>query len=189
MPYDPPPYLASLGLADIAKLADARKLPPVELWHPERSGSSDMVIKADGRWFHQGGEITRPAMIRAFSTLLVADTEGQHWLVTPAERLSIIVDDAAFQAVDVKQEGDSLIFRLNTDEFVVAGPDHPLVARGTVETPAIYLAVRHGCEARINRSTWGQLVEIALATSHADPAGAANITVSSLGQSFSLVPA
>ncbi len=188
MPYDPPPYLASLGLADIAKLADARKLPPVELWHPERSGSSAMVIKANGRWFHEGGEITRPAMIRAFSTLLLVDAEGQHWLVTPAERLSIIVEDAAFQAVDVKQDGDSLIFRLNTDEFVVAGPEHPLIARGSAELPAIYLAVRHGTQARVNRSTWGQLVEIALAQSALGQRANGAIAVSSRGPCFPLVP-
>ena len=190
MPYDPPPDLATLGLADIAKLAEARKLPPVELWHPERCGDSEMRIAPDGRWFHQGGEITRPAMVRAFSTLLRADANGQHWLVTPAERLTIAVEDAAFQAVDVKQDGDTLIFRLNTDEFVVAGPEHPLVARGSAEVPAIYLAVRHGTEARINRSTWGQLVEIALENQHGASTGSGNdFAVSSLGQRFSLMPA
>ena len=195
MPYDPPPELAALGLADIARLADARKLPPVELWHPERMGDSAMAITADGRWFHEGGEITRPAMVRAFSTLLRADEGGQHWLVTPAERLSIAVEDAAFQAVDVKQDGGALIFRLNTDEFVVAGPEHPLVARGSVEVPAIYLAVRHGTQARINRSTWGQLVEIALTEgagaecARTDTDSGENIAVTSLGQRYSLVAA
>ena len=28
-----------------------------------------MRIATDGRWFHDGGEITRPAMVRAFSGL------------------------------------------------------------------------------------------------------------------------
>ena len=195
MPYDPLPDLSTLGLADIARLAEARKLPPVELWHPERVGNSAMGIKADGRWFHEGGEITRPAMVRAFSTLVRADAEGQHWLVTPAEKLSIEVEDAAFQAVDVKQDGDALIFRLNTDEFVIAGPDHPLIARGSADMPAIYLAVRHGTEARINRSTWGQLVEIALAENELaenEMAGSegseASLAVSSHGARFPLVP-
>ena len=115
-----------------------------------------------------------------------ADAGGQHWLVTPAERLSIAVEDAAFQAVDVKREGNALVFRLNTDEFVIAGPDHPLVARGTVDNPALYVAVRHGTQARINRSTWGQLVEIALGEEDHMPQA---VAVSSLGQRFSLVPA
>ena len=65
MPYVPPPDLATLSLAEIAELSAQRKLPPVELWNPQVSGDSLMVIKADGRWFHDGGEIKRPAMIRA----------------------------------------------------------------------------------------------------------------------------
>jgi len=190
MPYDPPPELAALSLAEIADLVAARRLPPVAQWSPAQSGDSEMRIMADGRWFHQGGEIRRPAMIRAFSTLLSRDPDGQHWLVTPHEKLSIAVEDAAFIAVDVKREGEAadgaLAFRLNTDEFVIAGPDHPLVARGTVEAPALYLGVRHGCEARLNRSTWAQLAELAL--SEAENANTVGISVASGGIRFPLLP-
>ncbi|MFM5906042.1 MAG: DUF1285 domain-containing protein, partial [Novosphingobium sp.] len=153
MPYETPPDLAGLSLAQIAGLVEARKLPPVNQWQPERRGDSEMRIAADGKWFHQGGEITRPAMVRAFSSLLRRDADGQHWLVTPQEMLTIAVDDAAFIAVDMVQEGDAIAFRLNTDDTVITGPDHPIIARGDAEVPAIYLAVRHGCEARLNRST------------------------------------
>lgn len=179
MPYEPPPDLASLSLAEIAALAEARKLPPVEQWNPAVSGDSLMVIKADGRWFHNGGEIRRPAMVRAFASLLRRDADGQHWLVTPHERQSIAVEDAAFIATDVVRQGDALAFRLNTDEIVVAGPDHQLIARGDAEMPAVYLLVRHGAEARINRSTWLQLVELA----------GDDLTLASNGARFSLVPA
>ncbi|MEN9683266.1 MAG: hypothetical protein RLZZ427_1017 [Pseudomonadota bacterium] len=178
MPYDPPPNLASLSLAEIAALAEARKLPPVDQWNPAVSGDSLMVIKADGRWFHDGGEIRRPAMVRAFASLLRRDETGQHWLVTPYEQQSITVEDAAFIATDVTRQDDALAFRLNTDDTIIAGPDHPLIARGDPETPALYLSMRHGTEARINRSTWLQLVELA----------DAELTVTSLGVRFSLVP-
>lgn len=178
MPYVPPPDLATLSLAEIAELNAARKLPPVELWNPQVSGDSLMVIKADGRWFHDGGEIKRPAMIRAFAGLLRREGDGQHWLVTPHEKQSIAVEDAAFIAVDVARTGDALAFRLNTDELVLAGPDHPLIALGEPDLPAIYLTVRHGTLARINRSTWLQLVELA------DD----DLAVSSQGVRFSLVP-
>lgn len=178
MPYVPPPDLATLSLAEIAALTAQRKLPPVEQWDPQVSGDSLMLIKADGRWFHDGGEIRRPAMVRAFSSLLWRDALRQHWLVTPFEKQAIAVEDAAFQATDVTHRDGALAFGLNTDEIVVAGPDHPLVARGDAETPALYLAVRHGCEARINRSTWLQLVALA----------ADDLTVTSRGMRFSLVP-
>lgn len=162
MPYDPPPELAALTLDQIAEHAAARKLPPIEQWAPEKTGDSLMRIAADGAWHHDGSPIARQAMVRAFSGLLTRDGEGRHWLVTPFEKLSIAVEDAAFVAVDVVRRGGDLAFRLNTDELVVAGPDHPLRAAGNEDEPAIYLTVRRGCEARLNRSTWLQLAEIAL---------------------------
>lgn len=180
MPYQPPPDLAALSLNEIADLVAARKLPPVDQWTPAQTGDSEMRIAADGRWYHQGGEIRRPAMVRAFASLLIRDDAG-HWLVTPAQRLSIEVEDAAFIAVDVKQGGDALIFRLNTDDLVIAGPRHPITAEGDPDTPALYLGVRHGTRARLNRSTYAQLVEIALLGE--------NLEVSSDGATFSLVPA
>lgn len=181
MPYEPPPELAGLSLAEIADLVAARRLPPVGEWSPARIGDSHMRIATDGRWYHEGGEITRPAMVRAFASLLWRDAEGRHWLVTPQEKLSIEVEDAAFVAIDVKREDDALAFRLNTDDLVVAGPDHPIRAAGNPEVPALYLGVRHGTEARLNRSTYGQLIEIALSEG--------GLFVSSRGATFSLVPA
>jgi hypothetical protein len=178
VPYDPPPDLAALSLADIAALVAQRKLPAVADWAPQRSGDSLMRIAADGRWFHDGGEITRPAMVRAFASLLRRDHDG-HWLVTPQQKLSIEVEDAAFVATDVVGSGEALAFRLNTDDLVIAGPDHPLTARGSEAEPAIYLAVRSGLEARLNRSTWIQLAQLAEADG----------TVASGDARFSLVPA
>jgi hypothetical protein len=181
MPYEPPPELAGLSLAEITDLIAARKLPPLDTWQPERSGDSLMRIAADGRWYHEGSEITRPAMVRAFASLLTRDGQGRHWLVTPQEKLTIAVDDAAFVAVDVSRRDDALAFRLNTDDLVVAGPEHPIVARGDREVPAIYLGVRHGTEARLNRSTYAQLVDIALESG--------GLSVTSQGMTFALVPA
>ncbi|MEP6870076.1 MAG: DUF1285 domain-containing protein, partial [Novosphingobium sp.] len=104
MPYEPPPELTGLSLTQIAALVEARKLPPVDEWEPQHTGDSLMRIAPDGRWFHDGGEITRPAMVRAFASLLRRDPDGQHWLVTPEEKLSITVDDAAFIAIDMSHE-------------------------------------------------------------------------------------
>ena len=185
MPYEPPPELAELTLTQIAEQVAAHKLPPVEGWAPEQEGDSRMQIAADGTWFHDGSPITRGAMVRAFSGLLTRDEEGQHWLVTPFEKLTIAVEDACFIATDVTQRDDALAFRLNTDELVIAGPDHPLRAGGTRDEPAIYVLVRRGCEARLNRSTWAQLAEIALEQGSGEADG---WSVSSQGENFSLVP-
>ena len=184
MPYEPPPYLAELTLAEIADLVAARKLPPVEGWAPQKVGDSFMRIAADGTWYHEGGEIRREAMVRAFAGLLTRDAAGQHWLVTPFEKLSIEVDDAAFIAVDCARAGDALAFRLNTDDFVIAGPEHTLRVAGDAENPALYLQVRRGCEARLNRSTWAQLADNALAEGAQDKGW----RIASQGAEFALLP-
>ncbi len=181
MPYEPPPELAALTLAEIAAQVAARKLPPIEQWTPARDGDSHMRITADGTWLHEGSPITRTAMVRAFSSLLTRDADGAHWLVTPHERLAIAVDDAAFIAVDAVRKGGGIAFRLNTDDLVVAGADHPLRATGNTETPALYLGVRGGLEARLNRSTYAQLAEIALAEGE-------DWSVTSMSARFSLIP-
>lgn len=170
-----------MSLAQVAQAVAARKLPPVSQWDPHHEGDSEMRIAADGTWFHQGSPITRAAMVRAFASLLMRDTHGQHWLVTPHERLSIAVDDAPLIATDVTQKEGSLVFRLNTDDLVVAGADHPLRAAGDADTPALYVMVRNGCEARLNRSTYAQLAEIALASDE-------DWSVASQGIRFNLVP-
>lgn len=184
MPYEPPPYLAELTLAEIAGLVAQRKLPPVEGWAPQRTGDSAMRIAADGTWYHEGEPIRREAMVRAFAGLLKRDEGGQYWLVTPYEKLSIAVDDAAFIAVDCVRADDALVFRLNTDDIVIAGPDHPLRAVGDAQTPALYLHVRRGCEARLNRSTYAQLAEIALS----EGSGENGWQVTSKGATFALLP-
>ncbi len=178
MPYEPPPEIAGLSLPELADAVAARRLPPVEQWSPAATGDSRMAIRADGVWTHEGSPITRPAMVRAFASLLVRDEAG-HWLVTPAQKLAVEVEDAAFLATDVAAKDGALAFRVNTDEIVIAGPEHPLVARGDPETPALYLGVRRGCEARLNRSTYEQLALLADGDWH----------VGSQGARFSLVPA
>jgi uncharacterized protein len=161
MPYDAPD-LAKLSLTEIAERVAARNLPPVGAWQPAKSGDSEMRIAADGRWFHQGGEITRPAMIRAFSSLLRRDLDGSHWLVTPQEKLSIEVEDAPFMAVELQSEGAratrSLAFRLNSDDLVIAGGGHAIEPRGG----RLYLHVRDGLFARLARPVYYELADIAL---------------------------
>lgn len=182
MPYDAPD-LANLNLSEIAGLVAARKLPPVEQWDPPHVGESEMRIAADGTWFHQGGEISRPAMVRAFSSLLRRDPDGQHWLVTPQQKLSITVEDVPFVAVEMQSEGEfekrSLAFRLNSDDLVMAGPGSEITLRD--DKP--YLHVRNGLWAKIARSVYYELVEIALAENPEDPRVWSNGIAFSIGAS------
>ena len=167
MPMSPLPDLASLSLADIARLAEENKLPPVDKWNPTHCGDSEMRIARDGTWFHQGSPIGRPAMVRLFSTILRREPDGGYVLVTPVEKLDIVVEDAPFQAVELKIEGEGtatkLAFRLNTGDLVAAGPEHPLRFAAGEDGPRPYLHVRGGLEALVARSVYYELAALALA--------------------------
>lgn len=163
---EPLPDLATLSLADIARLADEKRPPPVEQWNPAHCGDSEMRIARDGTWFHQGSPIGREAMVRLFSTILRREPDGSYVLVTPVEKLDIVVEDAPFVAVELKSEGEgrdrALAFRLNTGDLIAAGPDHELVVRETADGPHPYLHVRSGLEALINRSVYYEMMNMAL---------------------------
>lgn len=162
------------SLAEIATLLAARRLPPVDLWHPEHCGDSEMRIAADGTWFHGGTPIGRPELVRLFSTILRREADGSHVLVTPAEKLDITVDDAPFVAVAATSEGEgrgrTLAFRLNTGDHVVAGPAN-IVRVETADdgTPRPYIHVRGGMDALINRATFYELADWALAEDASPP--------------------
>jgi hypothetical protein len=170
----PPEDLAGLSLAEIARLAEERKLPPVELWQPTHCGDSAMRIARDGTWFHEGSPIGRAAMVRLFSTILRREPDGGFVLVTPVEKLDIVVEDAPFVAVELKSEGEgegrTLAFRLNTGDMVVAGADHPLRFDAQESGPHPYLLVRGGLEALVGRPVYYELAAIAL-DEGAAPAG------------------
>ncbi len=185
----PTPDFASLSMNEIARFARERKLPPVHQWNPDHCGDSEMRIAADGTWLHQGSPIGRPEMVRLFSTILRREPDGSYVLVTPAEKLSITVDDAPFVAHGVTSEGSgakrNLAFHLNTGEAVLADKDHAIIMRGTMETPRPYLHVRGGLEALIARPVFYELAHFAM--HEADTPGNA-IGVWSHGQFFPLEP-
>jgi hypothetical protein len=162
-----PADLSALSLAEIARLAEEKKLPPVEKWNPEHCGDSAMRIARDGTWFHEGSPIARPAMVRLFSTILRREPDGGFVLVTPVEKLSIEVEDAPFVAVELKSEGEgetrSLAFRLNTGDLVLAGPERPLRFVGRDDGPHPYVTVRSGLDALVARPVYYELAELALA--------------------------
>ena len=103
---------------------------------PLECGDLDMRIARDGTWFYRGSPIGRLPLVKLFASVLRREPDGCYWLVTPAERGRIEVEDVPFLAVALTVRGEGrqqqLIFRTNLDDIVTAGPDHPL----RVETAA-----------------------------------------------------
>src|SRR5881275_2927728 len=108
----PPIELRELNLAELQKLIDERRLPPVDQWNPEHCGHSGMRIARDGTWYHEGTPIGRPAMVRLFSSVLRREPDGRHVLVTPVEKMDIDVETTAFRAVAMTRDGEGKEQRL-----------------------------------------------------------------------------
>jgi len=125
----------------------------------------DMVIKADGSWWHEGSRITRRGLIDLFASILRKDDDGETYLVTPVEKIKIVVERAHFIAVrvDIEGEGEAqrVFFTTNLDEVVEAGAENPIRVETEPETlePAPFVTVRGGLEASLNRPVFYELVE------------------------------
>lgn len=168
------------AVAEAAKQAPGKGLPPVHLWHPEHCGDIDIVIRADGVWMHEGSPIGRKELVRLFSTVLRKDPDGYH-LVTPVEKLKINVEDLPFRAVAMSREGDVLIFTTDVGDEVRASEADPIVVETdpTTGEPAPRIHVRRDLWARIARSVFYEMVEMAQEVD-------GRLVVRSGGQVFSL---
>jgi hypothetical protein len=150
---------AGSGNSSPAMTASTGRRPPID------RGDLEMRIARDGTWFYRGSPIGRPALVKLFASVLRREADGRYWLVTPAERGLVQVEDVPFLAVAVTVEGEGrdqrLIFRTNLDEFVTAGRDNPLrVETAASGEPAPYIPVRDSLEARLARPVFYELVEL-----------------------------
>lgn len=144
----------------------ARLAPPLARGRVH-CGTIDMRIDRDGIWHYRGSPIHRKALVRLFARALVRDTDGDFWLVTPAEMGLISVEDAPFLAVELALAGEgairSITFRTNVDDFVAASPAHPIRVAIDAKTgePSPYVMVRDGLEARLTRPVFYELAGLA----------------------------
>lgn len=158
----------------------------LHLWNPPHCGDSRMRIARDGTWYHEGAPIRRPGLVRLFSSILRRDPDG-FVLVTPAEKLSIVVDDVPFLAIEMgvlAERHPVLSFRTNVGEVVAAGEAHPL--RFHVDEQGglrPYVLVRSGLWARLTRPVTYEL----LSRAEERPAGASGLGVAS-GATFFAIP-
>ena len=133
-------------------------------------GDLDLLIDREGNWHYNGTPIGRKELIYLFSSVLHKDDDNSYWLITPAEKGKILVEDAPFMAVElfVKGEGkkQELTFRINIGQNVTTSASNPLTFRINEETgePSPYILVRDNLEAKITRSVYYQIVELGVET-------------------------
>jgi hypothetical protein len=132
----------------------------------ESCGDFSLRIGHDGTWYYHDSPIHRVALAKLFSTVLRREADGSYWLVTPAERGRILVEDVPFIAVEMDVQGNGrdqiLSFRTNLDDRVEAGESHPLriVTDPRTAEPSPYVMIRDGLEARLGRPVFYQLVDL-----------------------------
>lgn len=121
-------------------------------------------IAYDGTWYHQGSPIRRSALVRLFASVLRRDAAGAYWLVTPAERGRIVVEDAPFLAVEARFDGEGqdqcVDVRTNLEDWVPLGPAHRLwLAPSPVTGDRVpYVHLGGGIPARVTRALYYELV-------------------------------
>lgn len=142
------------------------KLPPLAQWHPRESLDIDLRIRADGQWLYRGSAIARLGLVKLFSSILRLEEDGRHYLITPQVKYPVVVEDAPFQAVELRRQGatraQNLFFRTNVDDVVLADRDHPIrvptdAVRGQ---PSPRIEVRDGLQAKICRSVYYELAQL-----------------------------
>jgi len=118
-------------------------------------------IDSNGFWFHEGAPIEREKLARLFASILWYE-DGQHYLVTPVEKLAIEVEDAAFVIHQMEQADDAWIVVTNTHESVIVSEKNPVELREYDGQWVPYINIRYDLWARVNRSLFFQWVELAL---------------------------
>ncbi len=143
---------------EVASAADRRMFDDI-------CGDFGLFIRRDGTWFYRGSPIGRKPLVKLFASVLRRDDEGGYWLVTPAERGRIGVEDVPFVAVEATIAGagreQTVTLRTNLDEIVTLDREHPLRVESDTVTgaPAPYVLVRDRLEARLARPVFYELVE------------------------------
>lgn len=153
---------------DHTKIPVTKGLPPLEKWHPEYSGEMDLVIKANGEWWHEGAKIKRQALVDLFASILwkETNTDGQekYFLKTPVEKYGIQVEDVPLLITAVKQtEVDGvtwLVFMTQTGDSIRLDANHRITFKNHQGEQRLYMNVRRNLEALIHRNTFYQLVTL-----------------------------
>ena len=124
------------------------------------------LINEHGDWYYKESKITRHAMVKLFSTILVRDDDNTFHLRTPVEDVLVEVTDAPFiiKEMFVKNEGNLkyLCFKTNVDTILVAGIKNPIWLEKKKSNNDLipYVLVKKGLIAKISRPVYYQLTEM-----------------------------
>ena len=134
----------------------------------------NIQIAADGRWFHDGGEIRRKAIVKLFASVLKRDLAGVFWLETPVEKGRIEVADAPFIATRLILQYAGMASTTadpafgivtNVDDEVPLDAAHPIQMLPSPDGRGMrpYVEVRDGLLAKLSRPVYYELASYVVA--------------------------
>lgn len=173
-----------------AGMREGRAIPPLEKWNPQSVTDMDLIIKANGEWWHEGGKVTRESLVSLFASVLwKEDNNGttEYYLKTPVQKMRIHVEDAPLLINDVGIVNENnvswLEFTTTTGDVVRLDDEHSITLKTydskdnnaingvdndtrlenmhNIETAVRpYMMVRNNLTALISRNTFYHLTEI-----------------------------
>jgi hypothetical protein len=158
--------------------------PPVHLWNPELCEGVEMRIDREGNWYYQNSIIGRDKLKILFSRILKVE-QGQYYLVTPVEKVSVKVDIAPYMIIDYEVDAElkNIILKTNLDYNFPLDASHPIELRPLGKESIPFVQVRDNLEGFISRSAFYRLVELALKQGQVL---GSELMLRSCGQKFSL---
>ncbi len=136
-------------------------LPPVDKWDPEFCGDIDIQIKHDGTWFYMGTPINRKALVKLFASVLKREND-HYFLVTPAEKVGIQVEDSPFIITQWQKNSNKLALTTSTGKDLIVGKENPIQIFADKKTGAYlpYVLVRKNLWGRLHQNVFYQLAEL-----------------------------
>jgi uncharacterized protein len=121
----------------------------------EKLRQSGIRLDADGRFWHDGGEVTHAGLRAALWRWLDRNPDGRYVLRLDAQRFVYLdVDDAPYAVRSLRWDGARPIARLSDDSELALDCATLRLAGGTA-----YVKVRDGFEARFTTAAWNALAE------------------------------
>ncbi|WP_182407395.1 DUF1285 domain-containing protein [Psychrobacter sp. GP33] len=191
-------------LKSTAGSRQGRSIPPLADWHPTQVADMDLVIKANGEWWHEGSKMTRESLVSLFATILWQEEKDgitEYFLKTPVQLLRIQVEDVPLLINDVgivlENDISWLEFTTTTGDVVRLDEAHQITLlayhphrehsdaqiKRTESEVRPYMPVRKGLMALIGRNAFYHLTEIGELS---ERNGATILTLYSGGQAYTV---
>ncbi len=139
---------------------EAGQIPPVQDWNPPYCGEMDLTIKKDGNWFYNGTIFKRDRLVKLLASVLKKEGE-EHFLVTPVEKIKIVVEDAPFIITQWRwseSKNSTMVLTTNVNDEFELNAEHPMLLGAD---DSLYIEVRYGLLAKVHRNVYYQWVGMA----------------------------